>query len=167
MKIYPISQMVEDLLAAYTDEETGEITATEEELAERMDALNIDFDQRIRDLRNEYINVMSEAAAIKNEKMRLAERQRIAEKKADWLKRYIAYLTQGEFYQKDDVRISYRKSEETVIEDGFISWALTYYPGLLDYKDPEPNKGRIKEILKKGKQLNFAHINTKNNIIIK
>ena len=165
--IYPIDQMIEELLLSCTDEETGEITASEEYLAERLESLQIGFDKRVRELRNEYINTMAEAEALKKEKSRIAQRQKVAENRADWLKRFLAYLTQGEAYRKDDVRITYRKSEETIIDDGFVDWAEIYAPGLLNYAEPTPRKADIKAALKEGSTFEYAHLEEKYNIQIK
>ena len=69
--IYPIAEQLEQLMESFTDPETGELIASEEEMQTAIEQLQIDFDAKIVDLRNEYINRISEAEAIKAERAKL------------------------------------------------------------------------------------------------
>lgn len=171
MKIYPVNEQIEELLLSAVDEETGELLMTDEELQKQIEAIQMDFDDKIVDLRNEYINLTAEAEALKAEKQKLATRQSRAEKQAERLKRWLAYLLKGEKFQKDTVKISYRKSEEVKFDDDdpkkFVEWAQKNHPELLTVKDPEPSKSEIKKAIKAGMEVNFAKVEPKNNIQIK
>ena len=171
MKIYPVNEQIEELIASSIDEESGELLIPDEELQKKIEEIQIDFDDKIVDLRNEYINLTAEAEALKAEKQKLALRQSRAEKQAERLKRWIAWLLKGEKFQKDAVRISYRRSEEVVFDDDnqrqFIEWADKNFPSLLSYKQPEPSKTEIKKAIKDGLEVSFAHIESKNNVQIK
>lgn len=166
MVIYPISDQLERLIESFTDPETGELITTEEEMQAAIEQLQMDFDEKIVDLRNEYINLVSEADALRREKTKLAERQKRAENQADRMKRWLAWLLKGEKFQKDAVKISYRKSETVELEDGFLDWAAHNAPGLVKV-EMEPRRQEIKNALKNGYTVEFARMETKNNIQIK
>lgn len=165
--IYPINQAIEDLLASFINEETGELTCTEEEMQERIEALQMEFNDKIVQLRNKYINCMSEAEALKKEKMKLAARQASAEKEAERTKRFIAWLLKGEKFQDGAVKISYRKSEEVVADEGFVEWAAVHARDLLNFKDPEPRKADIKAAIKAGKYIEHVSLVEKQNVQVK
>ena len=176
MKIYPINEQIEKLMESAVDEDTGELLMGEEELQQAIEQLQMDFDEKIVELRNEYINLTAEAEAIKTEKLKLAARQSRAEKQAERLKRWLSYLLKGEKFQKDAVKISYRKSDEVVFDkdedgnektDAFVEWADKNFPSLLNYKKPEPIKAEIKKAIKAGMEVDFAHLVDKQNIQIK
>lgn len=169
--IYPISETLEQLMLSFVDPETGELTATEEEMQSAIEQAKIDFDEKIVELRNEYINLTYEAEDLKKEKMKLEKRQKRAEDQADRLKRWIAYLLKGEKFQKDAVKISYRSSEEVRYKEDdpekFVLWADKNFPSLLSYKQPVPNKTEIKKAIKAGMEVDFAYIEKKNNIQVR
>jgi hypothetical protein len=135
-------------------------------LMENIERLQLDYAVLIRSLRNDYINRKSEAEALKAEKQRLAKRQQTAERAYDRAARFLAYLTKGEKYQDEDVKISYRKSETVELDDDFIEWAMTSAPGLVKIT-PEPRKADIKRLLKNGENIEHAHLETRQNIQIK
>ena len=168
MKIYPIAEQIEQLMESFIDPETGEITVTEEEMQTAIEQVQMEFDDKIVELRNAYINLSAEAEAIKAEKMKLAIRQKKAEESAERIKRWLGYLLKGEKFQKDACKISYRKSEEVVYQDDkeseFIQWAKTNFPSLLKYKEPEASKIEIKKAIKAGMTLPIASIKSKNNV---
>lgn len=165
--IYPIAEMMEQFFATIIDEETGEVTMTEEEMQTALDGLQMEFDDKIEQLRNEVINSTAVAEALKLEKQKLDKRKKAAENSADRAKRFLAYLLQGEKYKKGAVSISYRKSDKLVIEDEekLREWAKHNGPGLL--KEPELREGDIKTALKNGQDIPFARVEQKNNIQVK
>ena len=81
--IYPIAEQLEQLMESFVDPETGELIASEEEMQTAIEQLQIGFDAKIVDLRNEYINRISEAEAIKAERAKLMIRQKSAEESAN------------------------------------------------------------------------------------
>lgn len=182
--IYPINEALERLMESFVDEETGEIKQywidpetgetyelTDEIMNYLIEQLHMDFDQKIVELRNQYINLTAEAEAIKAEKMKLGDRQKKAEERAERTKRWIAYLLKGEKFQKDACTISYRKSDEVKFANDdpekFVLWADKNFPSLLRYNEPEPNKTEIKKAIKAGLEVDYAHIESKKNIIVK
>lgn len=172
--IYPVNQMIEDLLEAYIDPETGELLPdiTEDLIQEQLEDLKMSFDEKIKALRNSYLASMmdakcigAEAAALRELATATQKRANVMKNRAERTKRYIAWLLQGDTFTKDGCKISYRKSEETVIEDGFIEWAKANAPGLLN--EPTARKEDIKAALKAGGNISFVHVEQKSNIQIK
>ncbi len=167
--IYPIAEQLRLLFESFIDPETGEVNEglPEEFMREKVAELQMEFDEKIQNLRNAYINLTAEAAALKEEKQRLAVRQQRAERSAERVKDYIAFLLQGEKFRSGTTRISYRKSDEVVVDEGFVEWAKMYMPGLLNFKEPEPRKADIKTAIKNGNVIEHAHIEEKQNIQVK
>lgn len=139
---------------------------SEQLLLEQIEKLKLDYAVLIRNLRNEYFNRKAEADALKAEKQRLAKRQATAERAYDRAARFLAYLTKGEKYQDEDVKITYRKSESVELDDDFCEWATVNAPGLVKIT-PEPRKADIKRLLKNGTMIEHAHLETRQNIQIK
>lgn len=170
--IYPINEQIENLMASFTDEETGELTCTEEEMQAQIEALQLGFDEKIKALRNSYLAdklsaelVSAEASALWKAQQEASKRAKTIENRADRTKRFIAYLLHGEKYDKDGVKISYRKSEVTVIEDGFVDWAKVYAPSLLN--EPEVRKADVLRAYRSGANLEHVRIEEKRNVQVK
>lgn len=170
--IYPKNDMIEKLLASAVDEETGEMLFTEEELAAKMEEIDITFDEKIKALRNSYLSDKVDAECIKAEASALwklhQETSKLAttiENRMERTKRFLAWLLQGEKYSKDGVKISYITRETPVIEDGFVEWAKTYAPGFLN--EPTVRKKDVEMALKNGGQLGFVHQETKKYIQVR
>ena len=139
---------------------------SEKMLMEKMEQLQLDYAKLIRNLRNEHINRKAEAEAMKAEKQRIAKRQSTAEKAADRAARFLAYLTKGEKYEDDVVRISYRRTESVETDEEFCDWAIRNAPGLVKIT-PEPRKADIKKLLKSGTLIEHCSLVEKKNIQIK
>lgn len=139
---------------------------SEKLLMEKMEQLQLDYAKLIRNLRNEHINRKAEAEAMKAEKQRIAKRQSTAEKAADRAARFLAYLTKGEKYEDEVVKISYRKSETVETDEEFCDWAIRNAPGLVKIT-PEPRKADIKKLLKNGMLIEHCSLVEKKNIQIK
>lgn len=170
--IYPKNEMVEKLLASAVDEETGEMTLTEEELAAKLEEIDLTFDEKIKALRNSFMSDKVDAECIRAEASALwklhQETSKLAttiENRMERTKRFLAWLLQGEKYSKDGVTVSYITREQTVVEDGFVEWAKTYAPGFLN--EPTPRKKDIEQAVKNGSALGFVHQETKKYIQVR
>ena len=164
--IYPKDEMIEMILDSAVDEETGEMLLTEEELAAKLSEIDVEFDEKIKALRNSYLSDKIDAECIKAEASALWKLQQVKSKQATAIenrmertKRFLAWLLNGEKYNKDGVKISYITRESTVIEDGFIDWAKTYAPAFLN--EPTVRKKDVEQALKNGTHLGYAHQESK------
>ena len=162
--IYPIDEMISNLLESAIDEETGEITMSDEELEAKITELQLSFDEKVDSLACAVKNMRAEAEAVKAEKMRLARRQTYLEKDMERTKRFLAYLLKGENFKSSRNKISYRKSVEVVLDDDFLGWAKYNAPGLLIEQDPNPDKKAIKDAILKGMVVPHAAIKENKNI---
>lgn len=171
-KIYPKNEMIEALFASAVDEESGEMLLTEEELEEKLAQIDIAFDDKIKALRNSYMSdkleaecIAAEASALYQLQQETSKRAKAKENRAERTKRFVAWLLQGEKFDKDGVKISYTTRKDTVYEDGFVEWARVNAPGLLN--EPTIRKADVTKALKAGSQLEFVHQEERKDIKIK
>ena len=139
------------------DTETGEIID-----CERLNALNVERQQKIENVALWYKNLLSDAEQYKAEKTAFAEKERIAKNKAESLKRWLDLALAGEAYKSTRVNITYRSSEQVIVDD-----LLKIDDDYLKYSEPTPDKAAIKKALKEGANIDGVHIESKSNIQIK
>ena len=139
------------------DEETGEITNAEE-----LDQIQMERDEKIENIALWIKNLKADAEAFKNEKQVFAEKERIAKNKAECLTAYIHDALHGEKFETTRVRISYRKSQAVEITDPDKLPAA-----MLRLKEPEPDKAKIKDLLKAGTIVAGAELVERQSIQIK
>lgn len=148
---------IEEQIMSCVDMETGEII-DEEALAN----LSMERDAKVENIALWVKNLLAEAKMIKEEKDHLAYRQKVCENKAESLKEYLSRFLAGEKFKTAKVSISYRKSERVDISD--ITKLDDDY---LKFKEPEPDKTKIKKALKDGICLEGAQLVESQNIQIK
>ena len=158
MKLYEIDNAILDCI----DLETGEVID-----AERLDALNMERDAKIENLACWIKDLKAEAEAIKAEKQALAERQRVAENKAESLKKWLAYALDGQKFGTAKCAISFRNTESVEVTDEGLEALMKEHGDLLTYKKPEPNKTAIKQALKDGLTVAGVELVRNTNVIIK
>ena len=140
------------------DEETGEILNAEE-----LDKLQMAREDKIEGVGLWIKNLEAEAAAVKAEKDNMADRQKRLEKKAESLKRYLAYALDGQKFSTPKIALSWRRSESVVITDE----ALLPENCLNVTIVKKPDKKVIKDALKAGKEIMGAELVEKQNLQIK
>lgn len=142
------------------DEETGEILNADE-----LDMLVLEHDMKLKNCVYYYKNAKAEAEALKAEKQKLAARQKTAERKAEWMSKYIAADLCGKDFKPEDdvtVKVTWRKSKSVECDD------ITKVPGeYLRFREPELDKSKIKKALDGGAEIEGCRIITNNNIQIK
>ena len=144
-------------IMACVDWDTGEIIDVE-----RLEALQMEFDNKVEGIALWIKNLVAEAKMVKEEKDNLAARQKACENKAESLKKYLASALGGEKFKTSKVSISYRKSKSVEVED--ITLLDDDY---LKFKEPEADKTKIKKALEEGISLEGVSLVEKNNIQIK
>ena len=118
--------------------------------AEQLDKLQMEREKKLENVACWIKDLKAEAEALKNEKMALAERQKVAENKAESLKKWLAYALQGEKFKTSKCAISFRKSEAVEVTDEGLNNLMKEHDELLTYETPEPNKTAIKQAIKDG-----------------
>lgn len=139
MTIYEIDNEIMNCI----DIETGEVIDTE-----KLNELQMERDAKIENVALWIKELKAEAEAIKNEKQALADRQRVAENKAESLKNWLAYALNGEKFKTAKCSISYRNSESVEVTEEGLEALMRDHEDLLTYKTPEPNKKAIKDAIK-------------------
>ena len=132
-----------------------------------LDNLQIEKEEKVRNIALWIKNLNADAEAYKAEKMAFAKRQKTAENRIESLKRYLSNTIQGEKYKETEFEITWRKSESVntdncdikVLEDGFKEF--------LNYKDPEIKKADVKKALKAGIKIPGCVLEENQNIQIK
>lgn len=142
------------------DPETGEIIDEK-----RLDALQMERETKIENVLLWIKNLKSEADAIRAEEKALAERRKQDERKAERLTEYVQNALNGRKFSTSRVAVSYRKSEAVVIDDMVTMMEVS--DDYLTYKDPEPNKTKIKAALKSGLPVPGCHLEERQNMTIK
>lgn len=167
--IYRLDELIERELAAFYDPETGEVLdgVTPESMAETVALLAADYDLKIDSIASEIKNLKAEAQDIKDEKMNLAKRQGVVERRMEHMKRLLAYLLGGEKWKNGKHSISYLKSDKLIMDDeeSLREWCKVNGRGFL--KEPEMMLGDIKIAIRNGEDIPFAHIEAYNNIQIR
>ena len=158
MTIYEIDQAIMECV----DLETGEIIDTEQ-----LDKLQMERETKIEGVACWIKDLKAEAEALKNEKQALAERQKVAENKAESLKKWLAYALQGEKFKTTKCAISFRESEAVEVTDEGLNNLMKEHDELLTYKAPEPNKTAIKQAIKDGLNVAGVQLVQNTSVIIK
>ena len=154
MTIYEIDQAIMECV----DLETGEIIDTEQ-----LDKLQMERDAKLENVACWIKELKVEAEALKAEKQILANRQKVAENKAESLKKYLAYALDGKKFSTAKCAVSFRTTESVeVTADGLENLMREGKDDLLTYKTPEPNTTAFKQAIKGG--LNVAGVQLVQNI---
>lgn len=156
MKLYDINEAIRNF-ELEIDPETGEIVN-----AKDLDDLKMAREDKIESVGLWVKNLEAEKEAVKKEKERFAERERVIGKKIESLKKYLGYALQGEKFSTPKLVISYRKSksvnitDETAIEDKYCVFSTVR----------KPDKAALKQALESGEEIAGAELITKQNVQI-
>lgn len=142
MTLYEIDNAILECI----DLETGEIIDVD-----KLNELQLEKETKIENVALWIKDLKAEAEAIKAEKLALAERQRVAENKAESLKRWLAFALNGEKFKTARCAISFRATESVeVTDEGLENLMRDGNDELLTYDKPKPNKTAIKQAIKDG-----------------
>lgn len=128
-----------------------------------IEALNKEREAKIEGIALYYKEVLAEAKAIKEEADKLAKRAKVTQNKAERLKDYLSFILQSsetEKFATTKVKLSFRPSEQVVIDDESLiakKWMKI---------KAEPDKAGIKQALKEGAKIKGAHLEARKNIQI-
>ena len=139
------------------DLETGEIIDVEQ-----LAALQMEREQKIENVALWYKNLLSDAAQYATEEAAFKKKKQQAQAQAERVKAYLLDALQGEKYKSARVSISYTSSSRVIVDD-----VLNLPPRFVRFQDPEPNKTEIAAAIKAGEEVNGAHIERSQSIVIK
>ena len=139
------------------DAETGEIIDVE-----RLQALQMERDQKVENVALWYKNLLSDAAQYAEEESRFKAKKQRAQAQAERLKEYLSGSLAGEKYKSPRVSISYRTTPRVIVDD-----VLDLPPQFVKFAAPEPKKSDIMAAIKNGEEVRGAHIEQNQSIVIK
>lgn len=155
MKLYDIDAAILECV----DTETGDILDID-----RLEALEMERDRKISDIACWIKTLKAEAKAIKEEKDKLAERQKAAENKMESLKKYLSGYLNGMKFKDARCSIYYHPSISTKLDDNLIPETL---PPQYQKVIIEPNITAIKEDLEQGIVIDGCHLVNNTSIVIR
>lgn len=159
MTLYEIDKAIINAFDAAVDAETGEIV--DEGAYGDFMQLDMEKDKKIENVGLWIKDLKAEAEAIRAEELLLSGRRRAKENKLEQLKSWLSYALDGERFETAKLRISYRKSQS--VEADLDKLPDKY----LRFRDPEPDKQKIKDALKAGTVIPGARMVTRQSMIIK
>lgn len=161
MTIYDIDQRILELV----DPETGELLDFD-----AFDELKMERDHKIESMALWVKELTATASAIKAEVDTLMERKKAVESRCESLKRYLAYILQGEKFTTPRCAVSFRKSTSVQVDDTekLVCWLeQNGYDDCVKYKEPEVSKAEVGRLIKSGMPVPFAHLENKQSVGVK
>ena len=136
--------------------------------------IECEFDEKAESIAIYYKQLLAEAKMLKAEKAAIAKRQSQKEKQAESLKTYLFKSMQALGRQKIDMPravMSLKKNAPSLVIDdeiSFVEWAEEHnLDHLLKYSMPEVKKNDVKALCKKGEEIPFVHMESKQSLSIK
>lgn len=160
MTLYEINQQMEEAINrmfAEANENDGEVS---QETTDLIAELQIARDDKLEALGCVIKNKKAEAKAIKEEADILAKRKKSLDREVDSLEKYVSMMLNGQPFESAKVKFSFCESEQVIIDDD-KKLARIWFRKVVKF---EPNKDAIKEAIKAGKKVRFAHIEKKQNL---
>ena len=134
-----------------------------------MDSIQAEFDDKADNIACVIKNLLAESEALKQERMKLEEREKTKRNHAEWLKRYLSSamgkLGKERIESSRNV-ISFRKSTRLNIDDEDLFKAKHSSLCKKEVKITIP-KAEITKLLKAGKKISGATLNEHQNLIIR
>lgn len=158
-KLFDINEDIRQALEELEVDEDGVVVSGD---LERISALKLEREEKLEAVALYWKELNIEAEALKKESEVLLERARIALKQADGLKMYLLSNLNGEPFKTSRTAITYRKSEAVIIDEELLP--KKYFVKKIT---EAPDKKKIKELLKEGKTIKGAELETRSNIQIK
>ena len=161
----PLYEIDQEILAC-VDMETGEILDPE-----KLDALQIEREQKLEGVALWIKDLKAEAEAVKEEADKLTARKKAVENKIDGLKNWLLYALNGEKLKTPRCNVYQTHSQKVVIDDekALVDMLMTSPFGekFLRVKEPEIDKNALKDSMKQGYEYEFAHLEQTESVVIK
>lgn len=163
--LYEIDADIAAAILDCVDMETGEVIDLE-----KLEALQMERNQKLEAVALYYKNMCAEAAMLKAEEQAFVDRRKAAEKKAEGLKAYLSAALDGQTLATTKVAINFKRSKAVEIDNEaeFIEYAKQHdLDDLLSYKAPTISKTAVKDAINAGRDVPGAAIVERYNIQIK
>ena len=161
----PLYEIDAAILAA-VDQETGEILDTE-----KLDALQMEREQKLEGVALWVKDLKAEAAAVKEEADKLNARKKALDNKIDGLKNWLLFALDGEKLKTPRCNVYQTHSQRLVVlDEAQLIESLKYADDpemYLRFKEPELRKDEIKKALKEGEFFPGAELEETESVVIK
>lgn len=160
MTLYDIDQAI----MACFDPETGDLVQEDQ-----FEQLKMERSRKIENVILWYKDLKAEAEAIGQEIISLKDRKESINSKAERLKAWFTAALAGEKFSTPRCDVRYRMSKSVEIFDPEKLQEFESYSGyeIMRYKDPEPNKTMIKDLIQQGVEVPGARIVENRGVVIK
>lgn len=165
MNLYDLSEQMQDALADLTARfEAGEIDA--DVLTDTMEGIQGHWDDKALAVAKYTLGLDAEAEAVKAAAKRMADRAKSLESRAGWLRGYLLgqVVAVGRCPKDAEISIALRKSKAVSVDDP-AAIPLTYKRHVPEAW--EPDKAAIKAAIEAGQDVAGAHVETRQNLVIK
>lgn len=167
MKLYEIADEYQRMLSVMEEYEMPE-----DVILNTLETVQDEADQKIDNIVSMIKNLTGDIEALKKESAALMARAKTKQNNVDRLQQYLTnYLPMIGYadkpFENNHHKVSFRKSKQVEVLPEFIKWAEQNAEDLLRYKEPEPDKTKIKEAINAGEELPFAQIVERKNLQIK
>lgn len=157
---------IDAAILAAVDQETGEILDVE-----KLDALQMEREQKLEGVALWIKDLKAEAAAVKEEADKLTARKKALDNKIEGLKAWLLFALDGEKLTTPRCKVYQTHSQRVSITDenvlcNFIN-SLERPDTYLRFKEPELNKDAIKKALKDGAVIPGAALEETESVVIK
>ena len=160
MTIYEIDNDIQRILSQV--DENGELP---EAALDELMQLQADRDTKIENAACMVLDLLGDAKKIKEQEAVLKQRREAVEKRAERIKKYLEYATEGSPFSSDRVTVKWGKSTAVEIDEA-VFWNNPD-PAFIRQKAPEADKTAIKAALKEGANIPGAFIVERTNMTIK
>lgn len=159
MRLYDISEALRAVLEGgfVFNDETGEVMFD----SSNLDDLKASYDEKLEACAIVKKECDADAAAIREEEKKLAERRHRLESKSARMSDYIARNMIGDGLQTPKVSLSWRKSKQVIIEDE------SAIPSDFIEMQPKISKKMIGDAIKSGEIVPGASMIEKKNLVVK
>lgn len=159
MTIYEIDNDIQRILSQV--DENGELP---EAALDELMQLQADRDTKIENAACMVLDLLGDAKKIKEQEAVLKQRREAVEKRAERIKKYIEYATEGNPFSSERVTVKWGKSTAVEI-DSAVFWENPD-PAYVRVKQ-EVNRDAIKAALKEGADIPGAFVVERHNLSIK
>lgn len=154
MHLYEINSEIALLLQQLeVDPETGEILATSDDIIQQLNALDMERSRILEYLAKVVIETRAEAAALKAEEERLAERRRRFERREERLMQVLDRECNGVKTDLGVATLRYRQNTRVDVQDAAraINWLKRHkFKDCIRVKEPEVDKTAVRRLLADG-----------------
>lgn len=154
MHLYEINSEIALLLQQLeVDPETGEILATSDDIIQQLNALDMERSRILEYLAKVVIETRAEAAALKAEEERLAERRRRFERCEERLMQVLDRECNGVKTDLGIATLRYRQNTRVDVQDAAraINWLKRHkFKDCIRTKEPEVDKTAVRRLLADG-----------------